>query len=654
MARGKKGRAAQAARYRAMAAAPAQQQHQPQSIVSQYVPRAAAAKLHGFSLADEARNTAEHRKGWDALAKLRTQPVAFVSAGMVEPLKELEHLGQDIDDVAETSQAHHPEQNLVGDAAGAADVQRQGGDQEPSFFIDTSGDQTLSRRDRNVEPVAMPELQSSGDESSSSEDVVLFKGRNAPRPDNTSPPVADDITIQVQAVQETVRKISLDEPLRPDVPAARSDSPPLWQLRGHNDEDAIFADYVANMSEDDEADGDGDGDGDVGRARLYATFSGNLDLGGSDGDVVIGQESDSDTSEGAEDPGDGRSPAAFGTGESTTAEDTDMTDEALARLLARQEELGLDDEEMMLLAGSGLGVVSSSRHKSSDRRKENIAFKAGRPAKTGGRGPAPSAREVADAFDDLDLMDWGRHNPPRKPKSKRGQPTFDISDSELEETLQATWKADRLRKKDKKQQREELRAQGLLGKNVDPTDPRVKYQTGMTLDQIKEEMRIFLCSADETLTLPPMDSNARKIIHELANKFNIKSKSAGHGETRRPSLYRTKRTLKYSEPSFEQVFARAGRRYFPRLDQKGKAPRGGGGGAGGMGRSGRGINHAAFTLKDGEVVGGSAPELDQANKGRAMLEKMGWSTGMALGSQDNKGILQPLASVVKRTKAGLG
>lgn len=137
-----------------------------------------------------------------------------------------------------------------------------------------------------------------------------------------------------------------------------------------------------------------------------------------------------------------------------------------------------------------------------------------------------------------------------------------------------------------------------------------------------------------SLTLPPMDASARKIIHELANKFNIKSKSAGHGETRRPSLYRTKRTVRYSEPSFEQVFARAGRRYFPRLDQKGKAPRGGGGGGGGgMGRSGRGINHAAFTLKDGEVVGGGAPELDQANKGRAMLEKMGWSTGMALGTQ---------------------
>lgn len=647
MAKGKKGRAAKAARYRAMTAAPAQQQdRQQQSIVSQYVPRAAAVKVHGFSLADEARNTAEHRKGWDALAKLRAQPVAFVSAGMVEPLKELDQLGHDTDDVVDTSEEKRPEEKPHDAAPAHADKQLQG-DEEPSFFIDTSGDQALSRR--HGQHVAIPEPHSSGDESSSSEDVVLFKGRNGARIDNAPPPVADNITIQVQAVEKTVQKISLDEPGQAKDPVARSDSPPLWQLRGHNDEDAIFADYVANMSEDNDCDSDGD----VERGHLYAAFSSNRDLGGSDGDVVIADESDSDTSQGADDRGERGNPAAFETGESTIAEDNEMTDEALARLLARQEELGLDDDEMMLLAGSVFGGMPSSRKKTPQARKENIKFKSERTAKAGGRGPVPSAREVADAFDDLDLMDWGRHNPPRKPKSKRGQPTFDISDSELEETLQATWKADRLRKTEKKQQREELRAQGLLGKNVDPNDPRVKYQNGMTLDQIKEEMRTFLCGTDETLTLPPMDASARKIIHELANKFNIKSKSAGHGETRRPSLYRTKRTVRYSEPSFEQVFARAGRRYFPRLDQKGKAPRGGGGG-GGMGRSGRGINHAAFTLKDGEVVGGGAPELDQANKGRAMLEKMGWSTGMALGSQENKGILQPLASVVKRTRAGLG
>jgi hypothetical protein len=143
-----------------------------------------------------------------------------------------------------------------------------------------------------------------------------------------------------------------------------------------------------------------------------------------------------------------------------------------------------------------------------------------------------------------------------------------------------------------------------------------------------------------------MDKSARKLLHELANKFKVNSKSTGSGDQRRPILYRTKYTLRYTEEHFELTTARIGRKYFPRMDVKGKSPqRWSGGGRGGQ---------SAVTYRDGEVVGGSAPELGQENKGRAMLEKMGWSSGMALGAMDNKGILQPVAHVVKRTKAGLG
>lgn len=145
-----------------------------------------------------------------------------------------------------------------------------------------------------------------------------------------------------------------------------------------------------------------------------------------------------------------------------------------------------------------------------------------------------------------------------------------------------------------------------------------------------------------------MDASARKIVHELASKFRIKSKSAGAGDQRRPMLHRTKNTVKYGESYFEDAISRVRRRYFPRMDMKGKPGAGLGKGSGGRG------NRAAATVREGEVVGGSAPELGQSNKGRAMLEKMGWSTGMGLGSTDNKGILQPVAHVVKRTKAGLG
>jgi hypothetical protein len=146
-----------------------------------------------------------------------------------------------------------------------------------------------------------------------------------------------------------------------------------------------------------------------------------------------------------------------------------------------------------------------------------------------------------------------------------------------------------------------------------------------------------------------MDKADRKVVHELANAFNLKSKSAGNGNKRFPVLYRTARTTSFSETKFNAVEERLTRRYLPRMDLRGKnkivATK----------RSGRGgFASAAVSYRDGDIVGGSAPELGIENKGRAMLEKMGWSTGTALGALNNKGILQPVSHVVKTTKAGLG
>lgn len=145
--------------------------------------------------------------------------------------------------------------------------------------------------------------------------------------------------------------------------------------------------------------------------------------------------------------------------------------------------------------------------------------------------------------------------------------------------------------------------------------------------------------------MPPMDTHARKIVHEIASKFNIKSKSTGKADQRRTSLYRTKKTLQYSEGSFDQAVARIQRRFLPRLDAKGKR---------GSKTPPQRANHAAASYREGEIVGATAPELGSENRGRAMLEKMGWSTGTALGAMDNKGILQPVPQTMKKSKAGLG
>ena len=63
---------------------------------------------------------------------------------------------------------------------------------------------------------------------------------------------------------------------------------------------------------------------------------------------------------------------------------------------------------------------------------------------------------------------------------------------------------------------------------------------------------------------------------------------------------------------------------------------------------------AYVAYRDGEVVGATAPELGAENRGRAMLERMGWSSGTALGALDNKGLLLPLSHIVKKTRTGLG
>ena len=145
-----------------------------------------------------------------------------------------------------------------------------------------------------------------------------------------------------------------------------------------------------------------------------------------------------------------------------------------------------------------------------------------------------------------------------------------------------------------------------------------------------------------------MDNHARKVIHELANRLKLKSKSSGSGSDRRPVLFRNASTLKYSEQAFEVAIVRIRRKYFPRTDHPGR---------GAEARSAARASNtaeAAARVRDGDVVGQGAPVLGAENKGRAMLEKMGWSMGMALGSMHNKGLLEPVTQVVKRTKAGLG
>ena len=108
-----------------------------------------------------------------------------------------------------------------------------------------------------------------------------------------------------------------------------------------------------------------------------------------------------------------------------------------------------------------------------------------------------AASVLADAYDGFDIMDFDRPSLKKKQKARKGRLAFDLSDSELENAMQLTWDHDRLKKRDKKIEREELRRLGLLGKNTKP-DLRTKYKEGVGIQAMKGEIRDFLKSGHTT------------------------------------------------------------------------------------------------------------------------------------------------------------
>ena len=147
-----------------------------------------------------------------------------------------------------------------------------------------------------------------------------------------------------------------------------------------------------------------------------------------------------------------------------------------------------------------------------------------------------------------------------------------------------------------------------------------------------------------------MGKKERFLVHEIANAFGVKSKSVGDGNSRFPTLNKTRHTRVYDETQLKPSLAKALGVYLPRKDKHAKR----GGLVTKVTRGGGGGSNAGVRYRDGDVVGAAAPELGLENRGRNILEKMGWSSGTALGAVHNKGLLHPVSHVVKTSRDGLG
>ncbi|KAK6582610.1 hypothetical protein PZA11_005018 [Diplocarpon coronariae] len=661
-------------------------------------------RRHGFTLQEEARNTERHSSFWNTDQRLRYSKVSFVSAGKFEPTKLEVNEAALANMTLEPPNSHREEETAE---AEVEDIEQQQtevlekctessiktsveGDMF-NFIVDTRGSQSVHTglappRIRPVSPTP----------SNSSEEVILFRGRNQQGKETSksfpkSRPVAapraypDSIDTKIRIVEDRIE--SLEEVLHPGG-ASNSSVPQSPTINYHNSTEAILpkfskgrasrtrrgkrafgreqedesiADYIANMDEDDpifesfiqrdlrdpENEAWEDTESFESEEKLAAE---------SRGDGKDTNDSDASNLHGEDDEDDGGDELDESDQDTNRRNIEQMSDEKIARLLHKQEELGMGSGEILLLDAyedaiddgkEDMYLSESAYHSTMPKSKQVKALRGLSRA----HGDFPSATLLADAYDGFDVMDYDRPSLQRKSRARKGKLIFDNSDSELEASMQMTSANDRLKRRKKKQEREELRAQGLLGSKNGKVDMKQKYREGMGIHAVKEEIKKFLMTGDTTLSLPPMHKADRKIVHEIAQAFNLKSKSAGNGNQRFPILYRTNKTRAFNNSTFDAVDAKISRRFFPRMDVRaqrvsgGKPPRAGAGG---------GFNSAAVSYRDGDIVGGSAPELGAENRGRAMLEKMGWLSGEALGAFNNKGILQPVPHVVKTGKAGLG
>ena len=173
-----------------------------------------------------------------------------------------------------------------------------------------------------------------------------------------------------------------------------------------------------------------------------------------------------------------------------------MTDEQIARILAKQEELGLGSEEVLLFDGiDGTNFEENYleiRASASTRRKRKA--KSGKPKhKTNSHAGVLTNSNLykdiqgTDPYNGFDIMDFERPSLQRKRKGRQTALDFDFSDSDLAMEMAATWNNDRTKKKLRKVERQ-LQKERSQGTNRSGSPAR------MEITDMKRQILMFLGS----------------------------------------------------------------------------------------------------------------------------------------------------------------
>jgi len=192
-----------------------------------------------------------------------------------------------------------------------------------------------------------------------------------------------------------------------------------------------------------------------------------------------------------------------------SGEDISISDEQLARILQNQEDLGLSADEVLMYGDDEsfddpmdvAAALTAGFDRPNKRRQHRAKGSSKRSQQS-----FPSASALADALDmdpynGFDVMDTDRPSLRPRKKGRRSQLPLEIEDTDLNDQIQASWEADRAKKRLKKAEREELRKQGLLGRKGKSPKLSVKYQHGIIMPDVIEEIREFLISSLQTYAL---------------------------------------------------------------------------------------------------------------------------------------------------------
>ncbi|EGV61685.1 squalene synthetase-like protein [Yamadazyma tenuis] len=241
-------------------------------------------------------------------------------------------------------------------------------------------------------------------------------------------------------------------------------------------------------------------------------------------------------------------------------------------------------------------------------------------------------------------------------KGKGKKKRFDLDtfemDSDLRQTLQEQYLSQREAKRLRKQAKDDKRIEEGIANN----DLFLKYPYTLHIKDIRDEMEEFLHDGTRNrLKFPPLDPHGNKTISKMGECFNFKSKRCGgNGLHQFMEVVKSKRTFQYI-PDYNKVYGILKQRpVFNRIDQKRPKDEI-------IERDGNKLKDrkrardkgSNANVREGDIVGEKAPEIDSNNVGRRLLEMMGWSKGQGLGAVGNQGINEPVLAKVKMSKLGL-